>query len=458
MARYFYVKSGGTLAATADTPYTSKQTGSFATMGVANYYNTLMDAMATGKTNSPTSGDFICVSDAHYFASSSSADFAYDCVSPASDHELVLTIMSVADANCDQYAKATSVQEEATGNTADIAALMDNTCHIKYMGLWFKSGDNLKPFGSNYGTALFYECVMENDGNGDQIQFQSTGARYELYDCELIYGGATAVASLGTGSFVVMVGGKITGTALDQVFSTTASGSDLMCVGVDLSACTGNLVDGGAGATTCRASFHNCELAAGVGWNEDLIGWTDYMLITGCASSSAAAEYQYTYLRGECRVDDETSIYRDGSEAFPSGQKISLKCVTTSGVSDFSFDLPVRYAALSAAASDTVRLHLLTTLTLTDADVWVEVLNPDGTNNHVPNRAVSVSKPFDPFRTGTALTTNTEAWTGRTAENRYQIDIDTAAVGNGGADSYPTIRVHVSVAGNIFFCTDIELV
>ena len=63
----------------------------------------------------------------------------------------------------------------------------------------------------------------------------------------------------------------------------------------------------------------------------------------------------------------------------------------------------------------------------------------------------------DTLAAGTALTANSDTWTGRTAETRYQIDIDTS--GDAGADSVPIIRIYVakpSIA--VYFDTSVEVV
>ena len=70
---------------------------------------------------------------------------------------------------------------------------------------------------------------------------------------------------------------------------------------------------------------------------------------------------------------------------------------------------------------------------------------------------IASSFVVDPLSTGTTLTTNTEAWTGRTTENRYQIDIDTS--GDAGADCVPRIRLYIAKASStIYLDTTVDVV
>jgi hypothetical protein len=208
-----------------------------------------------------------------------------------------------------------------------------------------------------------------------------------------------------------------------------------------------------------RVEFRSCKFPTTLTQYSatDFVQPTVTLLVVNSSDTSAAAEYQYYYRAGQSQVEDETGIYRDGSTAFPSGQRISLKCITGADIAPsmpFEFEAPTRFAELSGAA-DTMRLYLMSSSTLTDVDVRVEAWYPDGTVKNQYNLVENAN--FDPFATGTALTTNTEAWTGRTTENRYQIDLDTA--GDAGADCVPIIRIYVSKPSTtIYFDTTMDLV
>jgi len=171
-------------------------------------------------------------------------------------------------------------------------------------------------------------------------------------------------------------------------------------------------------------------------------------------------------LRGTT-VEDNTSFYRDGSTAYEdSAQKTSLKIVTNTIVDRAGparFNLPSIWLEASVATTDTIRIYILSATALTDADLWIEMMVPDGTNKHVGNWYSSGNLfnnlPLVPdvLATGTTLTTNTEVWTGRTTENRYHIDIPTS--GDIGADCVPLIRMAVAKASlTMYVCTTPEVI
>ena len=74
MANFYYVKSGGTANTSSDDGRvaTTRSTGSFATKGAANYWDSILDAITA--TTAPVSGDLIMCSDAHAKIHTVSAD------------------------------------------------------------------------------------------------------------------------------------------------------------------------------------------------------------------------------------------------------------------------------------------------------------------------------------------------------------------------------------------------
>ena len=78
---------------------------------------------------------------------------------------------------------------------------------------------------------------------------------------------------------------------------------------------------------------------------------------------------------------------------------------------------------------------------ITDNDIYIEVMYPDGTNKQTFN-AIS-SQDADFFAVGTTLTTDgSSTWTGALS-NLYQIDVST--VGDVGADCQPIVKVFVTI-------------
>jgi hypothetical protein len=205
--------------------------------------------------------------------------------------------------------------------------------------------------------------------------------------------------------------------------------------------------------------FIGCKLNASLTgfWEETKEHLNHRIKVANSSSTSAGAEYQYHEGGYGGEVDEDTSIYRDGSTAFPSATKISLKCVTNADAtpaSPFWFDFPTRYAKLSDATSDQITVYLYTDTQLYDSDVWIEAVYPDDTTKQLYN--YQSTRHTDIMDTnGTELTTNTEAWTGTAKTYKYQVTMDTAA---GGSDCYPIIRCYVAKASiTIYFDSEVVL-
>ena len=450
---YYYVKSGGT--ATGDTGrYASQQTGAFS--GLTAHYATVQLAFAA--TTPPAHGDFICISDAHSFTSSAAA------ISWATDNlgwnsaALPLTIMSVDDLNCENYKIATSVQETSDANNWDVIISSSSGDRIKLhiYGVWLKSGDDFITLGVS--SHVFTDCTFEVAASGDGMNFyhskfinctfKSTALSNTMHRairyCDF-YGGATTSEN---GMSYVFSSGE----SYVRMFDHDLSGSKISYL----------IQSNGGNTASTKQYFYRCRLpATGFLGYVNYIGYgsTNEVLVVNCGVTSAEAEYQYFYQQGEAHiVEDATNIYRDGSAAYPSGTQVSLKADTDAGCSHsgpFMFDLPTRYAELSSTATDTIRIHFLSSDSgLTSADVRISAHYADGTNKHHQNEVISSA--HDPIDAGSALSTNTEAWTGRTTETRYYIDIDTSA--DVGADCVPALRVYMGKASTtIYFCPTVEL-
>ena len=459
MPRWFYVKSGGLLGVDDDTPYTSQQTDSFATLTTANYYGNLFDAINAGvKTNPATHGDFICVSDAHDYDYGSTNAYYACCDSTGKG----ATVISVSDTSPDTYSKGA---KERTNNVYN----MGSNGTLTFIGIQWITGNDYSVSGEE--DQFFYDCTF-TVGAGTDNPFTGGDCHVLLVGCtfEINTTGTTCnVGSFGSGVIHLVDCVWTTDSAYaDTVFiGGAADYSRVICEGCDFSALSStSLVDAAnADATNNRGDsweFYRCKLPSTFTsfWSAAPVNRGHYVLAVNSAASSTAAEYQYFFENGLGYVEEETGIYRANSGGFVSGQQISLKMVSYANVSParlFMFDLPSRYAVLSNAASDTLSLYFICADTLTDADIFVDVVYADGTNKHTPNYLPSVANQFFPpeYRTGGALTTNTETWEGRTTQNRYQIDINTSST---GSDCIPSLRVYVTRPNTtIYICPTIGL-
>lgn len=443
MAYYYILNTGSSTTAGG----TTKQTGAFSGLAATAVYASISSAITYGAT----SGDYICVSDAHSYTGS----LVY--TGPASG--AYLNIVSVDDANCDQYAIAASAQEvpSAGGDTS-----INN--RISLNGIYISAYDDLKIGGGH--TVRTENCTIEVEGTNDKLlSLVTDAAGIFCINCTFI-APVSATVNITNGSSVEVYGGSISGGILSLITSSfQAGGGRAKFIGVDMSTLSGTLVNGAGGAEADNGftvSFEGCRVNSGVTFNnESLASLNQRVTAANCGSTGDEGEYQYHAEGFGGAVDDIDTIYRDGSTAFPGGSKTSLKCVTLSTAdpsAPFWFDFPTRYAELSNTATDTLRIYLYSVSTLYDSDVWAEALYQDGTTKPIYN--FLSSRHGEPLDTnGTELDTNTESWTGDAGtENYYQIDLDTFT-NDPGADCVPIIRLYVAKASaTIYFCTSVDLV
>ena len=445
---YFYVKNS--LGTRTTGGGLTKQGVSFTTLGASNVYPTIAHAITDGAG----AGDYICVSTSHAF-STDLGGISYQCPTTGD----ALYIVSVDDANCDQYTKATTAQEETTHS---IGAILVNG-RVAFFGVYLKADQYFRT--NNGGSEWFMEdgTLELSAGAGYFFHTNSTGCLWHMVNCEFIGPAGTAWMGLRQGVTIRCFGCKT--TTLDNLWTWsvgTGGGGNVTFTGCDLTSITGSLfLDGGQinGDGTVEVNYIGCKLNA---TEPTFVTPTIYssgvrVSLANCSGTSAAAEYQFSVTAAGGAVDDESSIYRDDSTAFSSATKISLKCATDSNATraaPFWFDFPTMYTRLSNTATDTVRIYLTCANTLYDSDVWAEVVHADGTNKQAYN--FLSTRHTDILDTnGTALGTNTESWTGGLT-NKYHIDLDTST--DAGADCVPIIRVYVAKPSeNIYFCPTVGL-
>lgn len=456
---YLYVKSGLGTCVNTDGRL-AKQTGGFGSgsLVAANVYASVESCIDNGNV---VGGDIICVSDLH----SLSDALSHNWQTTESDSGVV--IMSVDDANVDAYKKG--AQEAQTGTSSDIYV----RGRFLILGMTIKAADMFNHNSNNGGHATYWDCDLHILNAGNQLYCGVDGQTVELIDTDLHFEQDNNYIQIINATTFIMRGGKIHGYEGDGFlnycmrYGAGNGGMRAYFKGVDLSDIDTTLF-ATAGSDPgvddmIDIHFDRCQLHASLAnWtDEDFASRNQNMLVTRCGSSGAV-DYQYYQQLWGGYVEDDTAIYRDGSTAFhESGQKISLKVNTTADavvdrIEPMRIKFPTRVVDLADAGSDVVRIHLLCADSLTDADVWAEMIYPDGTNKYVPNRVHSVARGLNWMRTGSALATNTEVWTGRTSENRYQIDLDTS--GDAGAQCVPEIVLYIAKQTTIYFCPTLDLV
>jgi hypothetical protein len=474
MPNYFYVKNGGTAAGSAvdsaDGVYSSKKTGTWASAfsAASEYFPSIEAACDSTNTITPDHGDFIMVSDEHEHEYSTTTTLFNIDLDPGSTEE-PLTFISVDDTAVDEYKPATTKQEYVLGGF-DIIFYGSNSDDniLSFHGLWFEADDDMYTSTAGADTDLtFYDCTLQVNGANDICY---SGCAASFHRCTFNANGATGARWFYSTN---TTGLKCYNCKFDtdQTAGMTAAIQAGFTASMELYDC--DLSESNAQyiwdtVTSTDKSFtlymENCAMPSStyfVDWKEytSSTGEQGGITAVGCGFTSAEAEYAYYRELNGNTAEATTAFYRDNSEAFTSGTQVSYKVQTAGNCTPtrpFHFKLPTLYAELSNAASDTVTIYILSSESgLTNSDVWVELSYPDGTNKHVRNLAISGIQ--DPLNTsGTALTTDTSTWTGRTTETRYKIEIPTS--GDAGADGVPTIRVFVARASvTVYFCSTPEL-
>lgn len=444
---FFYVKNS--LGTRTTGGGTTQQTGTFASLGAGNVYATVANAITDGAG----AGDHIILSDAHSESSASNTTIT----GPSSGESLV--IATVDDSNCDQSSIASSAQITTTGS-----GLISWVGRIRFYGVYMDAANQFQNNDAD-GSSFLTDCTLHIANVADYIDIRNAGNIVFFVNTTFSSGdsGAHVLKAL-SGPLISIYGGSCSGT-FDDFITGTASGfagggATFEVRGLDLNGVKGYLLADAGGnfaEDEITVKLYGCRLDASLtGFVEEtFVSQSHRFEAYNCASSSAEAEYQFHIegFGGHVDNQDDTGIHRDESTAFPSGAKVSAHCVTTSGatfINPFWFELPTRYAELST--TDTIRIYLASTSSLTDRDVWVVMLYPDGTNSHLYNRISTMDS--DVLGSGTALTTDSgSTWkngaSDLTGYNEYYIDVDTS--GDAGADSVPMIRIYVGLASAVIY-------
>ncbi len=457
---YFYIRdhADGTGTATGDGGrYATQQIDDWDTTfpATTQYYGSFVDAFLA--TTPPVSGDIICFSDIHLHTYVVSVSIAGATTGGAG-----IILISVDDSSMAAYKKGAS----------EIVSLSNNDLLLggawTMYGVSFQANDDVSLYSSVYA----YDCVYTVPGASDRIFIAGNDSSGEYVNCTFnLDHNIAGLTAHGDSSAAVFYGGAVAtiSAGLDLLIATPPR--YMLMEGVDLTGVTGHLVSigGNINARQHTVRFHKCELNAGlIGFNSStVINRKCDILVTNSSSDSAAAEYQYYQQNyaGEAEDQDDAGIHRDESTAYPSGTKASIKAVTSSvcGLAEwFGMDFPARFAALSSASTDTIRIYfaVINTVTLTNTNCWAELIYPDGTNkqhyNCLPNRAA------DLFGAGVEHTTDSgSTWldgvTPLAGYNEYYMDLDTSV--DPGADSVPVIRIYLTEPSvTVYFDTTVDVV
>ena len=320
---------------------------------------------------------------------------------------------------------------------------------------------------------------MSFDDIGDQISVGAGGAYFSLENVNLDYEIGNSVEAMLCGGGVkvkldnVILSASVSGTLAGLFKGSGAGGFTAAADNCDFSLLTGYILDGvgsnGADDDLIDIRISNCKMPNSSPLrfcNEDFANESQYFLATNCSDAAAEAEYQFFQKTMSGTVEDSGDdgtaggIYRAKSTAFAGGNKVSFKCQSTALCGEgfpLSFDMPARFADLTAGATDALTVYIASATALTQANTWIEVSYPDATNKQLWK--TTTSRLADILGT-TALTADggasdwENAGTDLTTENEYKITVTAVT----GAACVPHVKVFCTVPSITFYVdTTIDL-
>lgn len=455
---FYYVKSGGT--ATGDVGReTTARTGTFEAN--ANNYASVSAALAA--TTAPTGSDVIICSSTHSINYGVSTTLTF----PSDGNPIV--VMSADDSNQENYLRG-AVEGTTTGSL-----ISDRMIHYKGVN---QNSSSAIGYGGVNGCSTVQDLQLTLNTSNDSIQQQDDGSHLRMIDLDINFASTGQSMRAQNGGTVEWFGGVTSGTTA-QLFSggMNNGGGTILVKGVDLTAVTGaasflllNMGNSQAGDDTINVKFSTSQLSTGlIGFvEEEFENQGHNALFTNCGNTTDSNEEFQVFQRnwgGDVEDQDDSGIHRNESLAYPDGTKVSLKFTSRSVCTPqrpIVFDAPTKFSELATASTDTIRIYFTVEngTTLTDQDVWAEVIYPDGTTAEQPN--FLTNQHDNPLSTGTTHTTDSgsdwrDGGSALTSFNEYFMDLDTSA--DVGSNGVPVIRIYVGIASKtIYFDTSFDLV
>ncbi len=462
MANYWYVRSGsgtaGPATARATTDITVQRTGAFSSMAVGDHFGSIEECCAGDDTGIPVAGDFIFVADDHAFSSGSPITHG---VAAACDHPV--NVICVKETACDESSTGASETSTSSSNDITLNAAVDGT-KLHYYGITLTAGDNFY-CACDEAEWIFENCTLEFTGSGDKFHSKNNGNYFGFINTTLLWTGGTTAdcfvdASDATYYFSNCVFDGGTG-ALADVFPGTGD-AVITFENTDLTDVAGYIF---AGTPYYSVNYRllNCKMNAdpALFYENDFTKLGQRFLATNSSSDSDKAEYQFLQHDVTGTVQDSGDdgvsggIYRSQSTPFENGNKVSFKCATSANCSHghpLVFDLPTKFADLSASGTDELTVYIASATAMTTANTWIEVSYPDGTNKQTWN---TISSRATDVLSATALTADggSSDWENNgvdlTTENEYKITVDTS--GDAGAECVPHIRFCTTIPSITFY-------
>lgn len=442
---WIYVRNDGTATGNGGR-YLTQQTGDWDTTFPTTdmYYASLVDAFNL-PAPAPTANDFVMVSSIH--------DHDYGAIGniliqgPTDNNGDPAYVISVDD---------TDIAEWLPGGREENSADIEFDEQLYLFGLTFET-DNEDIYFDILSNAMAEQCEFIVTESSSRFEARSLSC-VELNNCIVRLNGANSSFIVNRDSALFMNGGAVRTTVpANSLFSSSSNqGGVLRMDTVDLTDFENFLWDGfgdNRSDSPLNYRMYNCPLNQSVEILEETffrfgMDW----LLSHCGKTNAESEYQFFHALagGSIEAVPSSSIIRDETIAYPSGEKTSLRVITADNTHIqrvFRFNLSFQESDFSTF--DTIRIYfaVVNTVTLTNSNCWAEVKFPDATNPRIYNEVSNRQSDF--WNAGTEHQLDIgSTWLNNGVDlagfKEYYMDVDLSG-DNPGSSGVPEITVAINI-------------
>lgn len=410
MANYYYVKQGGTATGDAGRVATTKSTGSFATKGAANYYASITAALAA--TTAPAHGDLILCSDATPMTVATVITYAIpDGVQ----------LVSVADANCDQYSKGAEIDNTAAGSDDEILInpAPDGWCSWK--GFHFNTDEALViTVTQAYGVNLEDCDVTKNHISGVLVSAtSSSGAqrsgilKIKNMVCQNLHSSNNFSAAASLELDNIQKGATWTAVSNFVIVGASLGATNVTIKNTDIvaMATAGANIFLTSSADNGILRLERCKIGASMNINDTLPGPLVEVYAHSCDAGDGYFYEYHANMFGQAEVDTTTYLNAtyDGTNGFSTQIDTTAEC---------SIGTPFRHKLGEIPAADLTSSQTVTveassaTASLKNSDWHIELIHNDNTDEALGVEVSTQHATAIENADGTAhTTTGTGAWT-----------------------------------------------
>ena len=450
----YYVRHDGVASGDAGRAATPR-TGSFASMGTANYYAAIKDALTLPTTPAVGGDDVLCASD-HARTTVTGETHT------GGDNGLPVTIRSVDTANADQTLAGAS--EIIT------AGSLTSNKFIVYDGVDIEVRDSIVGGSiSDHGSSIYRNLTLDY-GRTSAVVYGLTQSNREVLveDCEYHMAGAASLVAIGGARGSHAVFRNITPTAGNPKDATTLFNLKGGTTEVENSDFSGfaSATDFFTGFATTTPDgvptgiITGCKLPAGITINDTIDDPSAYVKAVSCDVGDGYHYFYYADKRGV--TSEETAIYRTLSTTYDGTNRFSAEVVSSANASSelpHEFELAAFYIdTADYTGSVTLKAHLArdgSSVAYDESEVSVRFEYSDGADNALRVSQSSYVQPFE----AVALTTETGLWTGLGGTNKQMSISETITIGTAAGNiASGMVRAFVrfgKASDTVFACADV---